>query len=89
MGESLFETLLQTSLKADSQESKQTAIKCLDLIHTVIDNLFIKTPLESEQDLEEIQFGFKVDTIAGKTIEEIKEENNMDVDQDDDKKINK
>lgn len=42
----------------------------------MVSNLFIRAPIESDQDVTEYQFGFIVQSIAGKSVEEIKGENN-------------
>ena len=58
------------------RDAKKLKIDVLDLLATLVNNLFIKTPLEADQDLEEIQFGFKVEMIGGMQIEELKNNQN-------------
>lgn len=86
MGTSLFENFIKLAVTCDTPENKKLATKAIDVLELIVNNLFIKTPLECDQDLEEVQFGFKVETIAGKSLEEFKQDDlNMDVDKEESK----
>ena len=74
MGESFFERLLKFIFNNTNKELNKSVLKCIESIHTTINNLFISSPIESDQDVAEYQFGFIVQSIAGKSIEEIKQE---------------
>jgi hypothetical protein len=74
MGESFFERLIKFVFSPENSRSKVLLWKWIDVIDTITNNLFIKTPVESAQDVTEYQFGFIVSTINGKTVEEIKNE---------------
>lgn len=75
MGESLFERLIKFVFSSEIPRSKALLWKWIDVIDIITNNLFIKTPIESAQDVTEYQFGFVVSSIGGKTIEEINEGN--------------
>ena len=89
MDTSLADAIIRLIYDLESTEDKKIAIKACETLETLINNLFVKTPAESDQDLEEIQFGFKVETIAGRSIEEIKSETDMEVDCEETKDENK
>lgn len=89
MDTSLADAIIRLIYDLESTEDKKIAIKACETLETLINNLFVKTPAESDQDLEEIQFGFKVETIAGRSIEEIKSETDMEVDCEETKDANK
>ena len=83
MGDSFFERLLKFIFYNSNKDLNKSVVKWLESIHTTINNLFISSPVESDQDVAEYQFGFIVQSIGGKSIEEIKQENN-DVQMNDD-----
>lgn len=80
MGESFLERLIKFIFSNTNKDLSKSVLKCIESIHTTINNLFISSPVESDQDVAEYQFGFVVESIAGKSIEEIKQDSNMEVD---------
>jgi hypothetical protein len=89
MGESFFERLCKFVFNDNEVKNKSAMAKCLDVIETLTNNLFIKTPIESAQDVSEYQFGFVVDTIAGKKVEESKEQSSQNAEMKEDSKADK
>ena len=87
MGQSIFERLLKFAFENKNNEHKKNIVRWVEILQLIIHNLFIAIPVESAQDVTEFQFGFMVDTIAGISLEEMKnsseqitDENNSDRD---------
>ena len=87
MGQSIYERLLKFAFENENDEHKKNIVRWVEILQLIIHNLFIATPVESAQDVTEFQFGFMVDTIAGISLEEMKnsseqitDENNSDRD---------